>query len=52
MGPSNFFLEINVGDHFILQVIFNVLVGSLCGDLGKDPRSWTHVDSTLTRKLV
>ena len=37
---------------FVLQVIFNVLVGSLYEDLGEDPRSWTHKIFNLTRKLV
>ena len=36
---------------FVLYLIFNVLVGSLNEDLGKDLGSWTHVNSTLTRKL-
>jgi hypothetical protein len=31
---------------------FNVLVKSLREDLGEDPRSCTHVNSTLTTKLV
>jgi hypothetical protein len=37
---------------FSLQRIFNVLVGSLLKDLREDLGSWTHINSTLTRKLV
>ena len=51
--------KINVGDYFSLicvnfvpELIFSVLVGSLHGDLGEDPRFWTNNNSTLTRKLV
>ena len=39
-------------DAFVLWIIFNVVVKHLCDDLGKDPWSWTHVSSTLTRELV
>jgi len=35
-----------------LQTIFNVLVESLHEDFREDPRSWTHIKSTLTRKLA
>jgi hypothetical protein len=37
---------------FVLQVIFNVLVGSLYEDLGEDLGSWAHINSTLTRKII
>ena len=37
---------------FVKQLTFMVLVGGLHEDLRKDPSSWTHVISTLTRKLV
>ena len=37
---------------FVLKLILYVLVKSLHEDFGKDPRSWTHIISTLTRKLV
>jgi hypothetical protein len=29
-----------------------MLVGSLCEDLGERLRSWTHINTTMTRKLV
>ena len=36
----------------LLQTIFNVLVESIHEDFRENPRSWTHVNSTLTRKLA
>lgn len=39
-------------DTFVSQLIFNVLVGIRHEDLGEDPVSWTHVNSTLTRKYA
>ena len=51
----------NVGDHLPLVLLLSecyhfilckVLVISLYEDLGEDPGSWTHGDSTLSRKLV
>ena len=32
--------------------MFSVLVESHHEDLGEDQRPWTHINSTLTRKLV
>ena len=37
---------------FVLQLLFDMLVGSLNEDLGEDPMSWTHVNSTLTKKSL
>ena len=37
---------------FASQVMFSVLVGSLCEDLGEDLESWTHINSTSTIRLV
>ena len=54
MGHSNFFSRrlvwviILFCATFVLKLIFNVLVGNL----HENPGSWTHMKSTLTRKLV
>ena len=37
---------------FVLQVTSNVLVIIPYEDVGEDPRSWTHVNLTLTTKWV
>jgi hypothetical protein len=57
MGQNNCFLRklvwvIAFGATFLLKLLINVSVGSLHEDLGEDLGSWTHGDSTLTRKLV
>lgn len=36
---------------FVLHIMFSVLVGSLYEDVGEDPGSWTHVNSTLSEEL-
>ena len=37
---------------FVLKLLFNVLVGSLHKNSREDLGSWTHIKSTLIRKLV
>ena len=37
---------------FVVQLMFNVVVGSLHEDSGEDPGSWTCNSSTVTRKSV